>query len=128
MSNEKDILDRVEELDDISVFLRKEDFYLESAIREVIEVGEKVTSMVRGLHGNSRGLVVCTDRRVIFVGRDFSNPLSLKTKSYMGNSVRSIKYRKGIVYGKLVVVTESGKTEEIKMIPNYQAKDLLKYV
>jgi hypothetical protein len=58
--------------------------------------------MVRGIYGGKRGVLVATDRRVIFVAKEWFR--HSRAESFLYDEITSVRYAPYIIYGGVAIV------------------------
>lgn len=73
---------------------------------------EHIRDAVQGVYNNRIGLLVATDRRLVFVDKGL---MSLKVEDFQYDKISSIQYQTGWVLGQITIFA-SGNRAEIKQI------------
>lgn len=68
--------------------------------------GEQVSRIVGGTYGKGNGIVVLTDRRVLFY---FRGVVSAQTEDFPLDKISSIDYKSGLLLGEITVYVSSQK-------------------
>ena len=89
-----------------------------------VDVDEHVDRMTTGLYGLERGLLVLTDRRLIFVSYHI---MSKTAGDFPLRTITSVAWRCDMVLGAVVISTAAGKTE-IQNVDRNDGKDLVDIV
>ena len=87
---------------------------------EYLWEGELVTHLVSGVYGPGLGLVVLTNRRLLFVKNGW---LSKLTESFPLDKISSVQWSEGVISGKLIVFS-SGNKAEISQVPRPDGKKI----
>ena len=74
---------------------------------------ERVVKVIQGLYGSRNGLLVATQRRMIFVDKGMMG--SLKVEEFVYDKVSSLQYETGMIFGKMTIFA-SGNRAEIKQV------------
>lgn len=93
-------------------------------IKKLIEhlwEGESVDRMTTGLYGNGTGLLVLTDRRLLFVK---DGMMSKTTEDFPLSKVSSIQWSSGMLLGTITVFASANKVE-IKNVDKGDGKELV---
>jgi len=122
-----EIMEQIESAGGVSVVLGEKDAYLAGVMSDMILDGENVGGIVRGIHANARGLLICTNQRILFVGRANTSFNDFKVLSHDYEDIGSMEYQKGLIYGKLII-DSNGIKKVIHQILNLQAKGFIDYV
>lgn len=109
------IQEQIKNLDGVSkLFGRKEILELPGILWE----DEDVERLVQGLYNNGNGVLVGTNKRLIFIDKGV---FKLKVEDFPYDKISSIQYETGMVFGKITIFT-SGNRAEIKQIEKSQAR------
>lgn len=87
---------------------------------EVLREDEKVRMLATGQYGGGQGLVVMTDKRLLFFKHGF---LRQVVEDFPYNRISSVQWTAGPLLGTLTVFT-SGNQAEIKAMPKDSGKAL----
>lgn len=80
--------------------------------------GEQIRGAIQGLYNNRLGLLVSTDRRLIFVDKGW---VGLKVEDFPYDKITSIQYQLGWIFGEITIFA-SGNRAEIKQLAKDQAR------
>lgn len=83
--------------------------------------GETVTQMTTGAYGKGSGLVVLTDRRLLFVQEGM---MSQTTEDFPLDKISSVQWKSGVVLGAITVFA-SGNKAEIKNVNKDDGKEIV---
>jgi hypothetical protein len=83
--------------------------------------GETVERMTTGTYGKGTGLVVLTDRRLLFVQ---DGMLSKTTEDFPIDKVSSVQWTSGMMLGDIVIFASGNKTE-IKQVQKDDGKEIV---
>ena len=86
---------------------------------------EDVLNLARGAYDGKQGLVVVTDRRVMFVEEGV---VRSRLEDFPYNRVSSIQSEKSIMSGKLIVFASGNKAEIKNVMPKARATEIGDYV
>ena len=86
--------------------------------------GEDVGRIARGLYDGGVGVLVATDKRLIFVDKRW---FSLRVEDFPYERVSSVQYEGGLLLGK-VTIHSSGNSAEISNVDKTLASDLCSFV
>jgi Bacterial PH domain/Short C-terminal domain len=101
-----------------------------SALREINElpkilwVDEDVEKAVSGVYESGYGLLVATNKRLIFVDKGFS---SLRVEDFPYDKITSIHYKTGRFFGDITIFV-SGNKATMKNIPKGEVGSFTEYV
>ncbi len=68
---------------------------------------EKVENIIQGFYNNGNGILVATNKRLIFVDKGLL--FGLKVEDFPYDKITTIQYETGILFGKLTIFTSSNK-------------------
>ena len=83
--------------------------------------GETVGQMTTGTYGNGIGLVVLTDRRLLFVQ---DGVLSKTTEDFPLDKVSSVQWTSGMLMGEIIIFA-SGNKSAIKQVDKNDGKEIV---
>jgi hypothetical protein len=83
--------------------------------------GETVELMTTGMYGSGNGLVVLTDRRLLFVHEGL---MSQTTEDFPMDKVSSVQWQSGLMSGEIVIFA-SGNKSEIKAVNKDDGKQMV---
>lgn len=86
---------------------------------------EQLKKAVQGIYNNSFGMLVATDRRIIFVDKGFF--VGLRVEDFAFDKISSMEYNLGFVMGDITIYTSNNKAV-IKSVPKQEARDFCDYV
>ncbi|MDQ3765854.1 MAG: PH domain-containing protein [Actinomycetota bacterium] len=86
--------------------------------------GETVERMTTGVYGNGNGLIVLTDRRLLFV-RD--GVMSKRSEDFPLDKVSSVQWGSGLMLGAITIFASGNKTE-IKNVNKDDGKEIVDLV
>lgn len=96
-------------------------FWARKEIRELPKIlweGEQIEGAVQGAFNNRIGMLVATDRRVLFVDKGL---MSLRVEDFPYDKISSIQYQTGWVFGEITIFA-SGNRADIKQVVKDQAR------
>ena len=88
---------------------------------------EPVIGAVQGLYGGGNGLLVATDRRLIFIDRKMLGD-RVKVEDFPYNKVSSIQYELKIMSAKITIFASGNKAEIEQVMPKGQARNFCENV
>lgn len=100
-------------------FARKEIKELPSILWE----NEMPEAIIQGRYQNSIGILVCTNKRLIFINKGVFN---LKVEDFPLNNVSSIQYETGMIFGKITIFA-SGNRAEIDQVEKKRTRTFAEY-
>ncbi len=122
-----EIIEQIEVNGGVSVVLGEGDAYLAGVLQDMILPDEDAGGIIRGIFTDARGLLICTNQRVLFVGRAYTSFNDFKVLSHDYVDISSMEYQKGLIYGKLII-DANGSKNVIHQILNVQAKGFIDFV
>jgi len=111
----------------ISKLSGTEKFFGRREIKELPKIlweDELPERVVQGLYNNSNGILVATNKRLIFIDKGI---FSLKVEDFPYDKMSSIQYRVGLLWGEIIIFT-SGNKAEIKQVLKGSVRDFADYV
>lgn len=115
----KPILDR---LDNQSLHLGNKEI---RELPNILGKHEFPDAIVQGIYQNGRGILVCTSSRLIFIDKGII--YGLKVEDFPLNSISSIQYETGMLFGKISIFT-SGNRADINQVDKKQARIFADFV
>jgi len=95
---------QIKQLDGIEqIFGRKEIKELPNILWE----DEKIENIIQGTYNNGNGILVATNRRLIFVDKGLV--FGLKVEDFLYDKISSTQYETGLMFGKLTIFTSGNK-------------------
>jgi hypothetical protein len=88
-------------------------------LRSIIADDEEMFALVRGIYNNGRGILVATNKRLIFVDKGFIS--GLKVEDFGLDKISSIQYETGIVFASIKIMA-SGNTAKIEYVDKGAAR------
>jgi hypothetical protein len=118
----KEIKAQIGSLDGASeLFGRKEIAELPNILWE----DERVEKLVQGFYSGGNGILVATNKRLVFVDKGFL--YGLKVEDFPYDKISSIQYETGLLLGKITIFA-SGNRAVIDNVDKQQARDFSDYV
>jgi hypothetical protein len=93
-------------------------------LKSYIDPDEHVDRMLTGLYGNGTGILVLTDRRLVFI-RD--GHMSKRTEDFPLRNITSVAWQSGLALG-TVIITAGGVRTKIKNVNTDDGKELVDLV
>lgn len=91
---------------------------------DILWEDETVEKLILGIYNNHAGLLVATNKRLVFVDKGFVN---LKVEDFPYGNISSIQYETGMVAGK-VTIFASGNRADITHVEKDRARGFSEYV
>lgn len=118
----EEIKEQINNLDGASQFLgRKEIKELPSILWE----NEAVEKLVQGAYENNLGILVATNKRLVFVDKGLL--YGLKVEDFPYDKITSIQYKTGLILGDITIFA-SGNKAEIKNVDKGLVRNFAEYV
>ena len=105
MPSLEEIKNQINSLDGMSKFLGRKE------VRELPDIlwdDENVEKIIQGTYNNGNGILVCTNKRLIFIDKGFL--YGLKVEDFGLNKISSVKYSTGLLLGKLTIYASGNKS------------------
>lgn len=95
------------------------------ALPSILWEDEKVEKLVQGLYGKGQGILVATNKRLVFVDKGLL--YGLRVEDFPYDKISSIQYETGLFLAKVIIYT-SGNKAEISQVQKNDAKNFGDYV
>jgi len=133
---EKDLLDseKNSRLDDIKSVIQSlkldniSTFYGRKEINElpnILASNEIIDNIIQGTYNNGQGILISTDRRLIFIDKGLL--YGLKVEDFPLNKITSIQYETGLLLGKVKIYT-SGNIATIENVEKTSSRKFAEFV
>jgi len=122
MPSEIEIEAQIKKLDNYSRFSGRREL---KELPRLMWEDETVEKIVQGLYENKSGILVATNKRLLFVDKGLV--FGLKVEDFPYNKITSIQYQTGILFGKITIFA-SGNRAEITRIFKAQVQSFCDYV
>jgi len=106
----EEVQEQVKSLDGVSRYFGKREL---KALPSILWEDERIEAAVQGLYNSKMGMLVATDRRLIFVDKGLFGGLTVEDFPY--DRITSIQYETGLVQGKIRVYA-SGNRADIEAV------------
>ena len=107
---------QVESLDGASIFLARKEI---KELPKILWESEFIVQIIQGIYNGRNGVLVATDRRLIFLDKGFL--FGLKVEDFPYDKITSIKYELGILMGEITIFC-SGNRAEIGYVEKDKAR------
>jgi len=104
MPSYEEILVQVRSLDDFETFFGRKEL---KELPNILWSDESVENIIQGTYNNGNGILVATNRRLVFVDKGFL--YGLKVEDFPYEKISSIQYETGLLLGKLTIFTSGNK-------------------
>lgn len=112
----EEVKEQIGVIDGASRFLGRKEI---KELPKILWEDEKVEKVVQGTYNNSNGLLVATNKRLVFVNKGIGK---LKVEDFPYDKLTSIQYETGWMLGSITIFT-SGNKAEIKNVHKDQCKN-----
>ena len=120
MPSMEEIKPILSQLDGVSAFAAKREI---KELPSILWENEMPEAIIQGRYQNSVGILVCTNKRLIFINKGVFN---LKVEDFPLNNVSSIQYETGMIFGKITIFA-SGNRAEIDNIEKKRTRTFAEY-
>lgn len=117
----EEVQEQIGRLDTASKFLSRKE------VRELPNIlweDEHVERLVQGAYNNGSGVLVATNKRLVFVDKGWTK---LVVEDFPYDKISSIQYKTGLALGTIMIFA-SGNNSEIKNVPKDQTRAFADYV
>lgn len=104
MPNLSEIQSQISNLDGLETFLGRKEI---KELPNVLWDDEKIENIVQGTYSNGNGILVATNKRLIFVNKGLL--FGLKVEDFPYEKITTIQYETGLIFGKLTIFTSGNK-------------------
>jgi Bacterial PH domain/Short C-terminal domain len=86
---------------------------------------ESVEMLIQGIYGNNLGILVATNKRLIFVDKKI---IGVKVEDFPYEKLTSIQYETGVLTGKLSIFASGNRANITNVSPKNLVRDFSEYV
>jgi hypothetical protein len=104
----EDIKKQLEDLNKVTAFLSRKEI---KELPSILQEDEKLEALIFGRLDNGNGVLVCTDRRLIFIDKGLL--YGLKVKEFPIDKITSVSYKTGLMYGKFTITSKEDAVIEL---------------
>lgn len=104
MPSRDDIQKQLEGMDGVSLFLSKREI---NELPNILQEGEGVKRLVSGVYKKGNGILVATDRRVLFVDKGMMS--GLKVEDFPLSKISSVQFETGLLMGEITIFASGNK-------------------
>ena len=104
MPNLSEIQSQISNLDGLETFFGRKEI---KELPNVLWDDEKIENIVQGTYSNGNGILVATNKRLIFVNKGLL--FGLKVEDFPYEKITTIQYETGLIFGKLTIFTSGNK-------------------
>ena len=109
-------------LDNISTFFGRKEI---NELPEILNMDESIDNIIQGFYNNGSGILVSTNRRLIFIDKGLI--YGLKVEDFPLDKITSIQYETGMLLGKVKIHT-SGNTANIENVDKNSARKFAEFI
>ena len=118
----KEIKKQIQHLDGLQQFLGRREI---KELPRILWENECLENIIQGTYKDGNGVLVATNKRLIFVDKGFV--VGLKVEDFPYDKISSIQYETGILMGTLVIFA-SGNKAEIKKVAKKNLRGFAEWV
>jgi hypothetical protein len=122
MSKEQAIEDALSRIDGVSRFLGRREV---KELPNILWEDELPERIAQGLYKNGSGILVATNKRLIFVDKGLL--WGLRVEDFPLDKISSIEYQTGIMFGRIIIYA-SGNKADIEQVDKKSVRDFAEYV
>jgi len=122
MPDINEIKNQIKNLDGVSKFLGMKEI---KELPNILWEDEKVEKLVQGIYENANGILVATNKRLIFIDKSLLGKLRVEDFPY--DKISSIQYQAGWIYGNITIYS-SGNKAKIGNIDKKQTGNFAEYI
>ena len=100
----KQIKAQIKSIDGLSKFLGKREI---NELPDILWENESVENLIQGMYNNGNGILVATNKRLVFIDKGLV--FGLKVEDFPYDKISSIQYSTGLLLGKLTIFTSGNK-------------------
>ncbi|WP_084245170.1 PH domain-containing protein [Planomicrobium okeanokoites] len=106
MPSLKEIQEKLKNLDGMSKFFGRREI---KELPNILWEDEELLNLVQGMYNTSQGILIATNRRLIFIDKGMFG--GLKVEDFPYDKISSIQYSTGIMFGKVTIFTSWNRAE-----------------
>ena len=125
MSNMPDINEiknQIKNLDGVSKLLGRKEI---KELPNILWEDEKLEKLIQGFYEKGTGILVATNKRLIFIDKSLLGKLRVEDFPY--DKISSIQYQAGLIYGNITIFS-SGNKAKIEQLDKKQTRNFADYV
>lgn len=100
----EEVKKQLEMLDGVSRFLGRREI---KELPDILWEDENVERLLQGIYESNNGILVATNKRVIFVDKSLLG--SLRVEDFPYDKISSIQYKVGVMFGKMTIFSSGNK-------------------
>lgn len=116
MPNLREVKEQIQHIDALSKFLGWKEINI---LPQVLWEDEKIEGLIQGWYQDKAGVLVATDRRLIFVDKGWLFGMHVEDFPY--DKVTSVQYDQGVIFGR-VTIFAAGNQAIIEKVNNAAAR------
>lgn len=109
-------------LNNVSAFLGKKEI---DELPKILAENEKIDNIIQGVYSGGQGILVSTNRRLIFIDKGLI--YGLKVEDFPLDKITSIQYETGLIFGKVKIHT-SANISLIENVEKLSARQFAEFV
>lgn len=117
----QEINEQIKNLDGFSRFFGKMEI---KELPKILWEDEKIEKLVQGTYDKDMGILVATNKRLIFINKGI---FKLKVEDFPYDKISSIQYEMKLLFGEITIYT-SGNRAEIEQIQKDHVRSFCEYV
>ena len=121
MPTREEIISQIRNQSNMSKFLAKREV---KELPSILWEDEIVENIVQGMYANNFGLLVATNKRLLFIDKGL---IRLVVEDFPYDKITSLQYETGLVQGRIIVFV-SGNRAEIRNIEKAAVKNFTEFV
>lgn len=122
MATLEEVKDQISYLDGTSKLLGRKEI---KELPNILWEDEKIEKIVQGLYENKIGVLVATNKRLIFVDKGLI--YGLRVEDFPYDKITSIQYETGLIFGEIIIFA-SGNKAKIEQVDKKKTRDFSDYV
>lgn len=121
MPNLEEVKEQIQKKTGLTKFLGRKEI---KELPNILWEDETVENVIQGYYNDGTGLLVATNKRLIFIDKGI---IKLKVEDFPYDKISSLQYETGIILGKMTVFT-SGNRADIKNLAKNETRPFAEYV
>lgn len=118
----EDVKKQISSLDGTSMLLGRKEI---KELPKILWEDEQIEQIIQGVYNNSMGILVATNKRLVFVDKGII--FGLKVEDFPYDKITSIQYQTGIIFGEITIFA-SGNRAEIKNMEKGRTRTFAEFV
>lgn len=118
----QEVKQQANKLDGVSKFLSRKEI---NELPKILWENEAVENMAQGTYNNGSGLLVASNKRLLFIDKGW---FSLKVEDFPYDKISSIQYETGMLSGSITIYCSGNKAAISNIIPKQKCRDFAEYI